>query len=64
MADSRAGDWILKSPHHLEFFPLIEKYYGKPHFIWTHRDPAECIPSFLSMVCHSRALFSDEVHCQ
>ena len=54
--------WVLKSPHHLEFFPLIEKYYGNPHFIWTHRDPAECIPSFLSMVCHSRALFSDEVH--
>ena len=25
------------------------------------RDPAECIPSFLSMVCHSRSLFSDEV---
>jgi hypothetical protein len=54
--------WVLKSPHHLEFLPLIEKYYGDPHFIWTHRDPAECIPSFLSMVCHSRALFSDEVH--
>lgn len=53
--------WIIKSPHHLEFFPLIEKYYGKPHIIWTHRDPAECIPSFLSMVCHSRSLFSDEV---
>lgn len=54
--------WVLKSPHHLEFLPLIEKYYGDPHFIWTHRDPAECIPSFLSMVCHSRALFSDDVH--
>jgi hypothetical protein len=54
--------WIIKSPHHLEFFPLIEKYYGKPHILWTHRDPAECIPSFLSMVCHSRSLFSDDVH--
>ena len=53
--------WVLKSPHHLEFFDLIKKYYGNPHFIWTHRDPAECIPSFLSMVCHSRALFSNEV---
>jgi hypothetical protein len=56
-----AKRWVLKSPHHLEFLPLVEKYYGKPHFIWTHRDPAECIPSFLSMVCHSRALFSNEV---
>ena len=53
--------WILKSPHHLEFLPLIEKHYGDPHFIWTHRDPAQCIPSFLSMVCHSRVIFSDHV---
>lgn len=53
--------WVLKSPHHLEFLPLIEKYYGHPRFIWTHRDPAECIPSFLSMVCHSRAIFSRSV---
>lgn len=56
-----ARNWVLKSPHHLEFLHLVEKYYGNPHFIWPHRDPAECIPSFLSMVCHSRALFSDEV---
>lgn len=53
--------WVLKSPHHLEFMPLIEKYYGQPRFIWTHREPAECIPSFLSMVCHSRAIFSRSV---
>lgn len=56
-----ARNWVLKTPHHLEFLHLVEKYYGNPHFIWTHRDPAECIPSFLSMVSHSRALFSDEV---
>jgi hypothetical protein len=54
--------WVLKSPHHLEFLPLVEKYYGTPHFIWTHRNPTECIPSFLSMVCHSRAIFSNEVN--
>ena len=53
--------WILKSPHHLEFLPLIKKYFGNPHFLWTHREPTECIPSFLSMVCHSRAIFSNEV---
>ncbi|TFH26165.1 MAG: sulfotransferase [Bacteroidia bacterium] len=56
--------WVLKSPHHLEFLPLIEKYYGEPHFIWTHRDPTECIPSFLSMVCHSRVIFTDDVQVQ
>ncbi|MFH0757452.1 MAG: sulfotransferase [Bacteroidota bacterium] len=53
--------WVLKSPHHMEFLPLIEKYYGDPHLIWTHREPNECIPSFLSMVCHSRVIFTDDV---
>jgi hypothetical protein len=53
--------WILKSPHHLEFLPLVRKYYGEPYFLWTHREINECIPSFLSMVCHSRSIFSNEV---
>jgi len=53
--------WILKSPHHLEFMPLIEKYYGKAQFLWTHRNITECIPSFLSMMSHSRSIFSDHV---
>jgi hypothetical protein len=56
--------WILKSPHHLEFMTLIEKYFNQPRFLWTHRDINECIPSFLSMVCHSRSIFSDEVSMQ
>ena len=56
--------WVLKSPHHLEFMPLIDKFYGHPSFLWTHRDLAECIPSFLSMVCYSRAIFSDEVRME
>ncbi len=53
--------WVLKSPHHMEFLTNIQKYFGNPHFIWTHRSPLECIPSFLSMVCHSRAIFSNDV---
>ncbi|MGW8314270.1 MAG: sulfotransferase family protein [Bacteroidales bacterium] len=56
--------WILKSPHHLEFMPLIEKYFQQPRFLWTHREMNECIPSFLSMVCHSRTIFSDRVSMQ
>jgi len=53
--------WVLKSPHHLEFLDLVKKYYGEPSILWTHREPNECIPSFLSMVCQSRAIFSNEV---
>jgi hypothetical protein len=53
--------WILKSPHHMEFLPLIEKHFNRPKFLWTHRHINECIPSFLSMVSYSRSIFSDQV---
>jgi hypothetical protein len=56
-----AKRWVLKTPHHLEFLPLVKKYFGDVQFIWTHREVMECIPSFLSMVSYSRILFSKEV---
>jgi len=56
-----AERWVLKTPHHLEFLELAQKYFGDVQFIWTHRDVHEAIPSFLSMVAHSRILFSNHV---
>ena len=56
-----AKQWVLKTPHHLEFLGLAKKYFGDVQFIWTHRNVHEAIPSFLSMVAHSRILFSNEV---
>jgi hypothetical protein len=56
-----AKRWILKSPHHLEFMHLADKVFGDVNFLWTHRDPCVSIPSFLSMMSHSWALFSDDV---
>jgi hypothetical protein len=56
-----AKRWVLKTPHHLEFLPLVKKHFGNVQFIWTHRNVQECIPSFLSMVSYSRILFSKEV---
>jgi len=56
-----AKRWILKSPHHLEFMGLADEVFGDVRFIWTHRDPCISIPSFLSMMSHSRALFSNAV---
>lgn len=53
--------WILKSPHHLEFVDLIDKHFGDVHFLWTHREVTECIPSFISMMAHSRVIFSNVV---
>ncbi len=57
-----AKRWILKTPHHLEFLPLANQYFNDVHFVWTHRDVHRAIPSFLSMVAHSRILFSNEVY--
>jgi hypothetical protein len=56
-----AKHWILKSPHHLEFYNLIDKQYGNVHFLWTHRDLKACVPSFLSMVAHGHRIFSNRV---
>lgn len=53
--------WILKSPHHLEFAGLIDKHFEEVRFLWTHREVTECIPSFISMVAHSRVIFSNDV---
>jgi len=56
-----AQRWVLKSPHHMEFFELAEKHFGDVRFIWTHRDVHRSIPSFLSMVTHSQTIFSNHV---
>ena len=56
-----AKQWVLKTPHHLEFLDLAEKYFKDVQFVWTHRNVQEAIPSFLSMVAYSRAMFSNEV---
>ena len=42
-----AKRWVLKTPHHLEFPHLIEKHFGKVHFLWPHRELQESVPSFL-----------------
>ncbi len=56
-----AKRWVLKTPHHLEFLDLATKYFNDVQFVWTHRNPKEAIPSFLSMVSYSRILFSNQV---
>ena len=56
-----AKQWVLKSPHHLEFLNLNQKCFKDVQFIWTHRNVQQAIPSFISMVAHSRILFSNEV---
>jgi hypothetical protein len=56
-----AKRWVLKSPHHMEFLGLANRHFGRVHFIWTHRNILESLPSFIIMVAHSQAIFSDQV---
>jgi hypothetical protein len=56
-----AKRWVLKSPHHMEFLDLASKHFGHVHFIWTHRNILESLPSFISMMAHSQTIFSDHV---
>ncbi|MBY0426878.1 MAG: sulfotransferase, partial [Cytophagales bacterium] len=56
-----AKRWVLKTPHHMEFLDLIHQNFPKVQYVWTHRNIAESLPSFLSMVAHSRSIFSDNV---
>ena len=56
--------WVLKSPHHLEWLDVVHETYPELLVIWPHRDVGECIPSFMSMVAHGRAMFSNSVDAE
>jgi hypothetical protein len=44
------GRWILKSGQHLLDLDEITEVFPDAGFVWTHRDPAQLVPSFLSLV--------------
>lgn len=53
--------FVLKTPHHLEYFDVLRKVFPGAQIIQTHRDPARTMASFCSMVWHGRGIFSDDV---
>ena len=53
--------WVLKTPHHMEYLDVFLKVFPDALIIQTHRDPRKTLPSFCSMVAHSRAIFSDAI---
>lgn len=58
---STASHWVLKTPHHLEHLDALLEVFPEAKVVQTHRDPAQTIASFCSMVAHGRAVFSDQV---
>jgi hypothetical protein len=53
--------WLLKTPHHLEWIDVLLETFPGARVVWTHRDPAQTLGSFCSMIAHGRGVFSDEV---
>ena len=44
--------WILKSPHHLPFLPVIDEVFDDVRFVITHRDPASSMMSNATMMSY------------
>ncbi|MGB5350618.1 MAG: sulfotransferase [Polyangiales bacterium] len=53
--------WVLKTPHHQEYFDPLLKVFPKALVVHTHRDPLRTSPSLFSMLTHLQMIFSDEV---
>ncbi len=56
-----AENWVLKSPHHMEFIDTALRVFPEATIVQTHRDPRKTMASFASMVANGRAIFSDVV---
>ena len=54
-------NWVLKTPHHMEYLDVFLRVFPDATVVQTHRDPRKTLPSFCSMVAHNRAIFSDHV---
>ena len=53
--------WVLKSPHHLEYLDTFNQVFPDTQVVWMHRNPIDCVPSFMSMLYYGRSMFSDDV---
>lgn len=54
-------NWVLKTPHHMEYLDILLKVFPEATVVQTHRDPQKTTGSFCSMVAHGRGVFSDDV---
>jgi len=50
-----AERWILKTPFHLLHMDELLRTFPTARVVWTHRDPAQCVPSFTSLIHTLRA---------
>jgi hypothetical protein len=53
--------WVLKSPQHLEQFPVLADIFPDATFVVTHRDPVSVTASMTTMVAYSSRLTRNQV---
>jgi len=53
--------WVLKTPHHQEYFDPLLDIFPNATIVHTHRDPLKTSPSLFSMLTHLQMIFSDDV---
>lgn len=53
--------WVLKTPHHQEYFDTLLEVFPNATIVHTHRDPLKTSPSLFSMLTHLQMIFSDDV---
>ncbi len=53
--------WVLKTPHHQEYFDPLLEVFPDATIVCTHRDPLKTSPSLFSMLTHLQGIFSDDV---
>jgi hypothetical protein len=50
------GRWALKSPEHLLDLPALLDTYPDACLVWTHREPAQVLPSLASLIFTVRSM--------
>ena len=58
---ARATRWVLKTPHHQEYFDPLLEVFPDAVIVHTHRDPLKTSPSLFSMLTHLQGIFTDDV---
>ncbi len=58
----RPGEfWILKAPYHLGSLDALFDVFPHASVVHCHRDPAQTVPSFCSLVAHGWGIASDHI---
>jgi hypothetical protein len=58
----RGGErWVLKSPQHLEQFPVLRATFPDATFVVTHRDPVSVTTSVATMISYTARLSHETV---